>query len=166
MGEDQRQHVELMRDIALRFNNQLEPVFVDVDAATWESFRGNMWDGEFVLTGSADDVAARSALRFSLGHTTTQADVDALVDAIVPVVERARAAGIASGFGVQPASSVTAAQPAATHRRGTPDWARARPKPYPRLTTRAVPNAAPAASNASTSACGSPSRAPRASTSG
>jgi cysteine desulfurase len=35
--------------------------------------------------------AARHSLRFSLGHTTTQADVDALVEAIGPVVERARA---------------------------------------------------------------------------
>ena len=40
---------------------------------------------------------ARSSLRFSLGHTTTQADVDALVEAIGPVVERAarRASGAA-----------------------------------------------------------------------
>ena len=53
-----------------------------------------------LLAMGADDVAARSALRFSLGHTSTRSDVDALVDAIVPVVERARAAGIASGFGM------------------------------------------------------------------
>ncbi|WP_211357214.1 cysteine desulfurase family protein [Nocardioides rubriscoriae] len=36
--------------------------------------------------------AARHSLRFSFGHTSTQADVDAVVEAIVPVVERARAA--------------------------------------------------------------------------
>ncbi|WP_309650381.1 cysteine desulfurase family protein [Nocardioides sp.] len=36
--------------------------------------------------------AARSSLRFSLGHTSTEADVDALVAAIGPCVERARAA--------------------------------------------------------------------------
>ena len=53
-----------------------------------------------LLAMGADEVAARCALRFSLGHTTTQADVDALVEAIGPVVERARAAGVASGFGV------------------------------------------------------------------
>ena len=29
----------------------------DVDAATWASFRSNMWDGEFLLTASEDDVA-------------------------------------------------------------------------------------------------------------
>jgi cysteine desulfurase len=36
------------------------------------------------------DEAARHSLRFSLGHTSTEADVDALVEAIGPVVERAR----------------------------------------------------------------------------
>ncbi|GAA1922788.1 cysteine desulfurase family protein [Nocardioides hwasunensis] len=41
--------------------------------------------------GCTDD-EARHSLRFSLGHTTTPADVDALVAAIGPVVERARAA--------------------------------------------------------------------------
>jgi cysteine desulfurase len=41
--------------------------------------------------GCADE-AARHSLRFSLGHTSTQADVDALVEAIGPCVERARAA--------------------------------------------------------------------------
>ena len=35
---------------------------------------------------------ARSSLRFSLGHTSTEADVSALIEAIGPVVERARAA--------------------------------------------------------------------------
>jgi cysteine desulfurase len=37
--------------------------------------------------------AARSSLRFSLGHSSTQADVDAVSDAIGSVVARARAAG-------------------------------------------------------------------------
>jgi cysteine desulfurase len=37
---------------------------------------------------------ARGSLRFSLGHTSTPADVDALAAAIGPAVERARAAGI------------------------------------------------------------------------
>jgi len=39
---------------------------------------------------------ARGSLRFSLGHTSTAADVDALVDAIGAVVERARRASDAS----------------------------------------------------------------------
>ena len=56
-----------------------------------------------LLAMGADAVAASSALRFSLGHTTSEADVDALVEAIGPVVERARAAGIASGFGARKA---------------------------------------------------------------
>ncbi len=42
----------------------------------------------------ADLERARGSLRFSLGHTSTPADVDALVAAIGPVVERARAAGL------------------------------------------------------------------------
>ena len=41
--------------------------------------------------GAAED-DARSSLRFSLGHTSTPADVDALVDALPGVVERARRA--------------------------------------------------------------------------
>ncbi|MDQ1614673.1 MAG: cysteine desulfurase [Actinomycetota bacterium] len=42
--------------------------------------------------GVPEDLA-RGSLRFSFGHTSTQADVDAVVKAIVPVVERARRAG-------------------------------------------------------------------------
>ncbi len=52
-----------------------------------------------LLAMGRDDEQARSSLRFSLGHTSTQADVDALVEAIGPVVERARAAGAVSGIG-------------------------------------------------------------------
>ncbi|HEX4700399.1 MAG TPA: cysteine desulfurase family protein [Actinomycetes bacterium] len=40
---------------------------------------------------------ARGSLRFSFGHTSTAADVDAVVAAIGPVVERARRAGQTSG---------------------------------------------------------------------
>ena len=43
--------------------------------------------------GSSEEFA-RSSLRFSLGHTSTEADVDALVEAIGPVVERARNAAL------------------------------------------------------------------------
>jgi len=39
-----------------------------------------------------DEARARGSLRFTLGHTSTVADVDALVAAIGPVVERARSA--------------------------------------------------------------------------
>lgn len=44
-----------------------------------------------------DDEAARSVLRLSLGRTTTDADVDAALAALPRAVERARAAGAASG---------------------------------------------------------------------
>jgi cysteine desulfurase len=45
-----------------------------------------------LLAMGCDEESARHSLRFSLGHTSTRADVDALVAAIGPVVERARAA--------------------------------------------------------------------------
>ncbi|MGH3388440.1 MAG: cysteine desulfurase family protein [Actinomadura sp.] len=47
-----------------------------------------------LLAMGADVERARGSLRFTLGHTSTPADVDALVDAIGPVVERARRAGL------------------------------------------------------------------------
>ncbi|MEV5957959.1 cysteine desulfurase family protein [Streptomyces sp. NPDC051987] len=46
-----------------------------------------------LATGTDPDLA-RGTLRFSLGHTSTQADVEAVAKAIGPVVERARAAGL------------------------------------------------------------------------
>ncbi|GAA3493375.1 cysteine desulfurase family protein [Streptomyces prasinosporus] len=46
-----------------------------------------------LATGTDPDLA-RGTLRFSLGHTSTRADVDALAKAIGPAVERARAAGL------------------------------------------------------------------------
>ena len=44
-----------------------------------------------LLAMGRDEVEARSSLRFSLGHTSTEADVDAVAAAIGPAVERARA---------------------------------------------------------------------------
>jgi cysteine desulfurase len=46
-----------------------------------------------LLAMGADEDTARSSLRFSLGHTSTAADVEALLEALPPVVDRARAAG-------------------------------------------------------------------------
>ena len=46
-----------------------------------------------LLAMGADDVRARGSLRFSLGHTSTQADVDALGAVIGEAVARARRAG-------------------------------------------------------------------------
>jgi len=43
--------------------------------------------------------AARGSLRFSLGHTTTRSDVDALLNVLPQVIERARAAGLAGAKG-------------------------------------------------------------------
>jgi len=51
-----------------------------------------------LLAMGQDEARARASLRFTLGHTSEAADVDALVDAIGPVVERARAAA-----GMEPA---------------------------------------------------------------
>jgi cysteine desulfurase len=64
-----------------------------------------------LLAMGVDEAAARGSLRFSLGHTSTEADVDALVEAIGPVVERARRAGVASAGAAS--SSVPSPQPAA-----------------------------------------------------
>ena len=47
-----------------------------------------------LLAIGADTDRARSSLRFSLGHTSTDADVDAVLEVIGPVVERARRAGM------------------------------------------------------------------------
>ncbi len=49
-----------------------------------------------LLAMGASEEAARSSLRFSLGHTSTQSDVDALIEAIGPVVERARNAALST----------------------------------------------------------------------
>ncbi|MGY5049384.1 cysteine desulfurase family protein [Streptomyces sp. 900105755] len=46
-----------------------------------------------LATGTDPDLA-RGTLRFSLGHTSTQADVEAVGKVIGPAVERARAAGL------------------------------------------------------------------------
>ncbi|MGQ0573143.1 MAG: cysteine desulfurase family protein [Pseudonocardia sp.] len=46
-----------------------------------------------LLAMGADEATARGSLRFSLGHTSTSADVDAVAAAIGQVVDRARRAG-------------------------------------------------------------------------
>lgn len=47
-----------------------------------------------LLAMGYDDQRARGSLRFTLGHTSTQADVDAVLGHIGPVVERAMSAGL------------------------------------------------------------------------
>lgn len=46
-----------------------------------------------LLAMGADEATARGSLRFSLGHTSTSADVDAVASVIGQVVDRARRAG-------------------------------------------------------------------------
>ncbi|GDY31877.1 cysteine desulfurase family protein [Gandjariella thermophila] len=48
-----------------------------------------------LLAMGVDRTTAKGSLRFSLGHTSTAADVTAVAEAIGPVVERARRAGLA-----------------------------------------------------------------------
>lgn len=50
-----------------------------------------------LLAMGADPVAARSSLRFTLGHTSTSEDIDALIAALPGAVERARRAGTGTG---------------------------------------------------------------------
>ena len=47
-----------------------------------------------LLAMGADSELARCTLRFSLGHTSTQADVDALIAALPSALDRARRAGV------------------------------------------------------------------------
>jgi cysteine desulfurase len=47
-----------------------------------------------LLAMGYDDQRARGSLRFTLGHTSSRADVDAVLDNIGPVVERAMSAGL------------------------------------------------------------------------
>jgi cysteine desulfurase len=55
-----------------------------------------------LIAMGADELRARGSLRFSLGHTSSPDDVQAVLDAIGPVAERARRAGMASGMPAQP----------------------------------------------------------------
>ena len=52
-----------------------------------------------LLAMGRDEAIARGSLRFSLGHTSTQTDVDRVVGAIGPAVQRARAAGVSAMVG-------------------------------------------------------------------
>ena len=50
-----------------------------------------------LLAMGYDDVAARGSLRFSLGHTSTEADVDRLIEALPAVRQRALKASLVRG---------------------------------------------------------------------
>ena len=49
-----------------------------------------------LLAMGGDERHARGSLRFSLGHDSSAADVDTVIDAIAPAVERARRAAVAA----------------------------------------------------------------------
>ncbi|MBB5790600.1 cysteine desulfurase family protein [Jiangella mangrovi] len=66
-----------------------------IDCSTGSACTAGVPEPSHVLLAmGAPHEQARGSLRFSLGHTSTTDDVDALVAAIGPAVERARAAGI------------------------------------------------------------------------
>ena len=68
-----------------------------VECSTGSACQAGVPQSSHVLLamGLAED-DARGALRFSLGRTSTRADVDALVEVLAEVAERARAAGLAA----------------------------------------------------------------------
>ncbi|GAA4860990.1 cysteine desulfurase family protein [Saccharopolyspora rosea] len=67
-----------------------------IECSTGSACTAGVAEPSHVLTAmGAEPRAARGSLRFSLGHTSTAADVQALTEAIGPVVQRARSAGLA-----------------------------------------------------------------------
>lgn len=68
-----------------------------VECSTGSACTAGVASASHVLTAmGVDPVVARGSLRFSLGHTSSARDVDALSAALPQVIERARAAGMAS----------------------------------------------------------------------
>ncbi|GAC66357.1 cysteine desulfurase [Gordonia soli NBRC 108243] len=68
-----------------------------IECSTGSACTAGVAQASHVLLAMDLDVAtARGSLRFSLAPTTTDADLDAVAEVIVPVVERARAAGLVS----------------------------------------------------------------------
>ncbi|MFN8077120.1 MAG: cysteine desulfurase family protein [Kineosporiaceae bacterium] len=66
-----------------------------VEASTGSACQAGVPRASHVLLAmGVDEASARGALRFSLGWSSTAADVEALAAAIGPVVERARRAGL------------------------------------------------------------------------
>ncbi|MEV5754060.1 cysteine desulfurase family protein [Actinoallomurus sp. NPDC052308] len=68
----------------------------EVECSTGSACSAGVAEPSHVLLAMGADLPrARGSLRFSLGHTSTQADIDAVADVIGPVIERARRAGAA-----------------------------------------------------------------------
>ena len=67
----------------------------DIECSTGSACSAGVPQPSHVLLAmGCDEEGARHSLRFTLGRTSTEADVDALVEAIGPAVERARGARI------------------------------------------------------------------------
>ncbi len=72
-----------------------------IDCSTGAACAAGVAEPSHVLMAmGVDESLVRASLRFSLGHTTTDADIDAVATHIGPVVERARAAGLVNVAGV------------------------------------------------------------------
>ncbi|RVW05381.1 cysteine desulfurase family protein [Rhodococcus xishaensis] len=68
-----------------------------VECSTGSACTAGVASASHVLTAmGVDPVVARGSLRFSLGHTSTDRDVETLLSVLPQVIERARAAGLAS----------------------------------------------------------------------
>ncbi len=68
-----------------------------IECSTGSACAAGVAQPSHVLTAmGVSDAEARGSLRFSLGHTSTPEDVDAVIDAIGPAVDRARRAGLTS----------------------------------------------------------------------
>jgi len=69
-----------------------------IECSTGSACQAGVPQPSHVLTAMGlSDQDSHGALRFSLGRTSTEVDVKALVEEIGPVVERARSAGLAGG---------------------------------------------------------------------
>ncbi|MDN3358862.1 cysteine desulfurase family protein [Actinomadura sp. DC4] len=65
-----------------------------IECSTGSACSAGVAEPSHVLLAMGADLArSRGSLRFSFGHTSTEADVDATAEAIAPVVDRARRAG-------------------------------------------------------------------------
>ena len=96
---DTNPELRLPGNAHLRFPNcEGDSLLMLLDANGIECSTGSACDAgvaqasHVLLAMGCSDEEARTSLRFSMGHTTTEADVDALVAAIGPAVDRARAA--------------------------------------------------------------------------
>jgi cysteine desulfurase len=71
-----------------------------IECSTGSACTAGVAQPSHVLTAmGADPASARGSLRLSLGHTSTEADVDAALEVLPAAVERARQAALASAAG-------------------------------------------------------------------